>query len=131
MRAPRHIVVCSAALLVATMIPRSSVEAAPRLTPWTLQGPLTPPSYRTFAAMAYDSAHAQMVLFGGWGLYGETVLGDTWTWSGGQWTQRTPATAPSPRYGAAMAYDEPRQRIVLFGGFDGTKHFADTWAWTW
>jgi hypothetical protein len=39
--------------------------------------------------MAYDAAHAQVVLFGGFGGdIGGTSLGDTWTWDGTDWTQR-------------------------------------------
>lgn len=32
------------------------------------------------------------------------------------WTQQFPATSPSPRYGAAMAYDASTDQLVLFGG---------------
>jgi galactose oxidase-like protein len=128
MRAPRLFVTLSAALLLAAIASASPAEAASRLR-WTLQGPLTPPSLRTFAAMAFDSGHGQVVLFGGMGADGSNPLGDTWTWSGGQWTLRTPGVAPSPRFGAAMAYDEARQQIVLFGGFDGSMYLADTWTW--
>ncbi len=30
---------------------------------------------------------------------------------------------------AAIAYDQARSRVVLFGGFDGSRMFADTWLW--
>lgn len=45
------------------------------------------------------------------------------------WTQRSPATAPSPRYVPAMAYDSARGVIVLFGGWDGSNSLGDTWKW--
>jgi len=43
------------------------------------------------------------------------------------WTQLFPATSPSPRSIAAMAYDPVSQKIVLFGGYDGTQYLNDTW----
>ncbi len=43
----------------------------------------------------------------------------------GRWRQLAPKTFPSPRVGAAMAYDAARQTTVLFDGSD----IADTWTW--
>ena len=78
----------------------------------------TLPRARAFCAkltsMAYDAAHGQVVLFGGY--FND---GDTWTWDGSDWTERTPAHAPEARDGAAMAYDTARSQIVLFGGSGG------------
>lgn len=48
------------------------------------------------------------------------------------WTNVTPATgaSPSPRIQHAMAYDSARDRVVLFGGLDGSGHYyGDTWEW--
>ncbi len=44
----------------------------------------------------------------------------------GRWLQLNPKTAPSPRSGAAMAYDAARRTTVLFGG---SNYARDTWAW--
>ena len=52
---------------------------------------------------------------------------DTWEWDGNDWRSFAPATAPSPRYGPALAYDAARGRVVLFGGTDGNFGLADTW----
>ena len=60
------------------------------------------PSARTSMGMAYDLATKSTVLFGG--ANSGTTYGDTWNWRGG-WSQLSPATSPSPRYGAGMAYD--------------------------
>lgn len=39
-------------------------------------------------------------------------------------------SGPSPRQGAAMAYDAARRVIVLFGGYEsGNGHRGDTWEW--
>jgi Galactose oxidase, central domain len=50
------------------------------------------------------------------------------------WTQLTPASSPSPRFGAAVAYDQGTGQTLLFGGlvnnpFFPTGNVNDTWAW--
>ena len=93
---------------------------------WTA-GTGAAPSSRHYAAMAYDRAHAQTVLFGGGCC---PFLNDTWTWNGTTWSQQFPAAAPSPRQAAAMAYDRTRGEIVLFGGVSSTgQSLGDTWSW--
>jgi hypothetical protein len=45
---------------------------------------------------------------------------------------RAPATSPPPRSSASIAYDSSRQRVVLFGGYDGASannYLGDTWEW--
>lgn len=81
------------------------------------------PSARQLPAVAYDSVRKVAVLFGGAGA-GDVPLGDTWEFDGRQWTQRTTAHAPSPRYGHGMAFDPGRGAVVLFGGDD---YVQDTW----
>jgi hypothetical protein len=81
--------------------------------------------------MAFDAARMRVVLFGGVHAQqgAQTYLGDTWEWDGSVWTQ-TADTGPSPRGGTAMAYDEARERIVLFsGGTAAGPSLADTWEW--
>jgi len=106
---------------------------------WIEQFGSTYPGLRAGAAMAYDSAHAQVVLFGGTGALtesGSSFLGDTWLWDGSQWTQASPQTSPGPRAGHGMAYDSVRGQVVLFGG-NGLQNIQgpccttlnDTWVW--
>jgi hypothetical protein len=87
------------------------------------------PSARTSMGMAYDLATKSTVLFGG--ANSGTTYGDTWNWRGG-WSQLSPATSPSPRYGAGMAYDGAAN-IVLFGGqsslIPAGTYLNDTWTW--
>ena len=45
------------------------------------------------------------------------------------WTQLSPATSPSARSYASMAYDPAIGKTVLFGGYDGDSELADTWTW--
>lgn len=85
--------------------------------------------------MVYDPALEGVLLFGG--LTSHSATNDTWVWKGGGWTDLTPtlSVAPSPRYDAAMAYDDALGALVLFGGYTGSTHLGDTWlfengAWT-
>ncbi len=88
------------------------------------------PSPRAEAAMAYDERRGRVVLFGGYSLGGAGMLrhGDTWEWDGARWS-RLSETGPSPRTGAAMAYDARLGRIVLFGGGTGVAPSGETWEW--
>lgn len=63
---------------------------------WTLMSPITSPPARSGHAMAYDSTHGEVVLFGG---EGTAQLNDTWAWDGVTWTQKSPRDMPSPRSG--------------------------------
>ncbi len=102
---------------------------------WTLRcsgaepcasGPL--PVARYAHAMAYDANRSRVVLFGGLDATDQR-LGDTWEWDGMSWV----AVCPGPcgvtaRSFTAMAYDEARGGVVMFGGDDGA-HQADTSIW--
>jgi hypothetical protein len=78
---------------------------------WTQKLPAKSPSGRHGHAMAYDSAHGQVVLFGGLGA-DNTVLSDTWTWDGSNWTQKIArqqsARAELPRHGLRFASSASR-----------------------
>jgi Galactose oxidase, central domain len=122
-------------------------------TAWEGQAPTRQPEGRFDAAMAYDSARHQAVLFGGnnqhssrtasspWATVrvypaslhqegADVFYRDTWIWDGTDWAQRNPAQAPPERAAHAMAFDGARKQVVLFGGFgrDG-KLLNDTWVW--
>jgi hypothetical protein len=117
-----------------------SAFGATKAIAWTQKAPLSSPSARAHASTAYDAAHGETVLFGGWD--GSSVLGDTWTWDGQDWTLRHPANAPSPRASASMAYDSTHGSVILFGGqvtgllqTEGPRgvgegsFLRDTWRW--
>lgn len=54
----------------------------------------------------------------------------TLTWDGVAWTRLSPAQEPPNRSGHALAYDEEREEVVLFGGEDSnTIPLNDTWVW--
>jgi hypothetical protein len=88
------------------------------------------PAGRAEAALAFDSQRGRAVLFGGYNRSGSQIqpLGDTWEWDGRGWTQVS-ETGPSPRYGAAMSYDNQRGRVVLFGGPVRNSGGGETWEW--
>jgi hypothetical protein len=82
--------------------------------------------------MAYDAAAGRTVLFGGTDD-ANLNLGDTWGWDGAAWSLLG-SSGPEPRKTPAMAYDESRARLVLFGGsvFSGgqNRYFPETWEWS-
>jgi hypothetical protein len=97
---------------------------------WTLQHPARSPSPRTGAAMVYDAATRQLLLFGGSRMIGTAggFYGDTWSWTGCTWRILHPATSPPARHNADMIYDAATHNVVLFGGYDG-QYLGDTWTW--
>ena len=103
-------------------------------TTWTKLAPAAHPPACFGMAMAYDGATGQLVLFGGARIRTNgsvQILDQTWTWNCTTWTQQSPATHPSARYGASMAYDRATGQLVLFGGAinSGKTTFGDTWTW--
>jgi hypothetical protein len=98
---------------------------------WTLRAFGGPPA-RSVGAMVYDERAARVVLFGGsvaQSVFFGPPLNDTWLWDGNAWTLANPVHAPSPRMLHAMAYDEARQRVVLFGGIANSTELDETWEW--
>ncbi len=87
--------------------------------------PGTTPAARSDAAMAFDSARRQIVLFGGRTAAG--YLGDTWTLRDGAWTALTGGATPAPRSGATVAYDPRVGGVMIEGGEDASGLRLDTW----
>src|SRR5437773_2395211 len=121
---------CGSVLLLLML---GSVPLAAQELNWVLKSPASsPPAPRLYSAMAYDAAHGQVVLFGGYSC--TLVCGpanDTWVWDGTNWTQKSPANSPPVRAYHTMAYDAARARVTLFGGnqgFDGNSflNLSDT-----
>ncbi|MHB8573115.1 MAG: Kelch repeat-containing protein [Candidatus Dormibacteria bacterium] len=117
-------------------------------TAWAQAHPLHSPPATQSSAMAYDATLGEMILFGGAESAGGVGVGtypagnstvfantyipisDTWAWNGTDWTLLSPAHSPPARYGAAVAADDARGSIVIFGG-EGAQGVAlgDTWEW--
>jgi hypothetical protein len=107
------------------------------VSPWTTVSTGTP-SPRDFATMA--SLGTSIVLFGGSPLGAAAPpdggvalpLSDTWTWSGVTWGWNqvsSPSSTPVPAQRFAAASFTMGDRVVLFGGYNGTINLEDTWAW--
>jgi MYXO-CTERM domain-containing protein len=94
-------------------------------------GPPAPPA--TFgSAMVFDAARARLLLLGGRTTnLTMSPLSNLWEWSaGGGWQLRTATAAPDARAGISAAWDDARQRVVLFGGHAGSEPLTDRTA-TW
>ncbi|MCI4343190.1 MAG: hypothetical protein L3J92_03620 [Thermoplasmata archaeon] len=105
---------------------------------WTQLAEAQAPSPRAGAAMVYDAADGYTLLFGGcpsqglaYWTHSCTASGDTWTLQNGSWTNITTSLSVSPpgRSDAGIAYDSADQCVVLFGGFNGTTVYNDTWTY--
>ncbi len=121
----RHALFSNAALLFIWTV--SPVVAANSIN-WTSPIAIASPAQRTQSAMAYDSVHHQLVMFGG--SNNGTPLSDTWLWDGTAWTQANPAANPPARTGHSLAYDSARGQVVMFGGFTADSvSLGDTWVW--
>jgi hypothetical protein len=112
---------------------------------WTQQSPTISPPARYFFGFADGSATSAPVLFGGNPGQGNVPLVDTWTWNGtsNSWSPQPTVSAPSPRFGPAMAFDPRLGKAVLFGGSTpdttctgingcidvGNHVVGDTWTW--
>jgi cysteine-rich repeat protein len=99
---------------------------SPRFTPLVQTIGLS----RELSAYAFDDARGTLVIFGGLDENDERT-GETLELDGTTKTfrVRSPTIAPTPRYGAAMAYDAKRSNLVMFGGSDPSGPVADTWTW--
>ncbi|HTT35207.1 MAG TPA: PKD domain-containing protein, partial [Thermoplasmata archaeon] len=101
----------------------------PILGSWTniSAGAGTPPTPRAAFGMAYDPLLSAIVVFGGIDT-NNVILGDTWEFKDGRWSQPTLAGAPPARVQLAMVYDPQEQGIILFGGRAANYTFYnDTW----
>jgi len=89
------------------------------------------PIARGFHSAIYDPVRQRMVVFGG-GDNSSTYYGDLWALSlegVPTWTQLTPTgTPPSARGVHSAIYDPVRDRMLIFGGSDGTVLYDDVWA---
>jgi hypothetical protein len=98
---------------------------------WTLQTPTDSPSARQQHAMAFHTGEQRIILFGGRTLdqLSGTYKGDTWVWDGSDWSKQSTPDHPIRRGEHAMAYDDSRNAIVLFGGTHESLPLSDTWEW--
>jgi hypothetical protein len=83
---------------------------------------------RDHHALAYDTARARTVLYGGTSG-GETLATTTWEWDGTRWSEAA-RDGPGGRAHSPLVYDSARREVILFGGIgEGYRYVPDTWAW--
>ena len=89
------------------------------------------PGARNGAALTYDTAREQVVLFGGIGE-DRVYRPGTWTWNGRSWSQ-TASEDPPLRATHQMAFDSRANVVLMYGGgyLDGTTGVrrSDMWQW--
>ena len=102
-------------------------------TRWVNARPDVKPTPRMGPAMAWDGNTRRVLLFGGFEFNtGSRVSSDTWLWDGTNWVFLQFTNAFAARYSSSMAWDEARQRVVLFGGitlWQGLQYSSDTGEW--
>jgi Galactose oxidase, central domain len=90
-------------------------------TGWVKRQDIGPRSM-SYPTMVYTGEHTVLVGTPAAGSAAE----HTWEYDGRLWTQRQDM-GPSFRTAHALAYDGPRDRVVLFGGWASPNPLGDTW----
>ena len=98
---------------------------------------------RTEDSVAFDVANRTLVLYGGVPnavgrqpppslQAAQAPYKGTWVWNGNDWASSSAGAQPSPRWGAALAYDGSTRQCLLFGGKDTIDQHIPraTWVWT-
>ncbi len=93
---------------------------------WQQLAPAVAPPGRRLAALAWSESDQVYVLFGGRGATGQT-LADTWSWDGGNWTQRVSAVTPPAMILPFLATD-PLAGVTLVGE-DQLGQTNQHWRW--
>ncbi len=87
------------------------------------------PPGRSYHTAIYDPVRDRMVIFAG---YDGTYRSDIWALDlagAPAWSELSPTgAAPTARGYHTAFYDPVRDRMVVFGGFDGASRFNDVWA---
>jgi len=111
------------------------VALPPSSTPvWSELAPTgATPGVRRQHATVYDPIRHQMLTIGGIAGQNQVLSNDVWRLSLGselEWSALTRiGTAPTPRRGHSAIYDATNDRVIVFGGYDGTYR-TDTWQLT-
>jgi N-acetylneuraminic acid mutarotase len=98
---------------------------------WTDLAPIgDAPAARGGQSLVYLESENKLLLFGGWN--GAKEFGDTWEYdlTANSWTELRPdGAAPAARDSQAMVYMPESGNVLLFGGWNQSADFSDTWAY--
>lgn len=101
---------------------------------WTQVATSVAPPPREDMFFEFDPTLNRVVMYGGYDTDTDTLLGDTWEFDGTEWRDATPLVppvdAPPALLRTAGAYDSARQRLYLYGGFDGLTFSTATYEYT-
>ncbi|MCE7737660.1 MAG: hypothetical protein GPJ54_22405 [Candidatus Heimdallarchaeota archaeon] len=95
---------------------------------WTELTPAISPPARSRQTIEYDPINQVFLMYGGASSAG--ILTDTWVYNyeNNTWTEMNPLNQPTePRYNIDIVYDVSIKKFVLFGGWNQTYAFDDTW----
>ena len=112
---------------IATMHAAGTAPAQAQFAVWSAID-ASGPAARWDHTLSADPGSDLLVLFGGRDAAG-APFGDTWVYSvaNQSWTPAE-GPAPAPRFGHAVAVDQERRTLYLFGGqADGATFFNDAW----
>ena len=109
--------------------PRPEPTPTPSVLRWqqlSPSGPLPPPR-RDHSLVFGEMPDPRLVLFGG--RNGSGDLADLWTFdpAGGGWTEVEASPGPTPRHGHNAIWDITGERLVVFGGQQGSTFLDDIW----
>ncbi|MHA1946094.1 MAG: Kelch repeat-containing protein [Candidatus Hodarchaeales archaeon] len=104
---------------------------------WEDRTPVVRPAVRlTRGALAYNSKHDVVILFGG---VNGGLFDDTWAYdyNTNTWTNMKPVISPPARDAHQVVYDSQSERIIMFGGRNTTTYWDvterdflnDTWVY--
>jgi hypothetical protein len=112
----------TAVIIPPTAEPRGPTPAV------TLAPPV--PSPREMDAMAFDTVHDDVVMYGGTGFGSglQTPSRETWTFDSGGWHLRHPPTSPNVEWGW-MTEDPVTRAMVLVGFVPPNDQAIETWTW--
>ena len=104
-----------------------SDSAVPAWSPIVRPGPR--PSARMDASLVYDPVRDRLIVIGG---YDGAFRSDVWAVSladESPWVEIVPeGSGPIGRDGFHAVYDSSRDRVLLYGGWDGTVELGDLWS---
>jgi hypothetical protein len=96
---------------------------------WKELKPANPVPCANEGELAYDTTR-DVVMYTGGTCTTTGTLDETFEWDGSDWTKVTLTSAAPRLFGAALAYDEAHQYMVMYGGYSSTSTVSATYLYT-